>query len=277
MTVWKARAASGPIALIAGQGEFPVIFAKAAMSVGRPVMVFGVTDHTDKRVEAFASESHYVGLGELGRLVELLRQKKIKQSVFAGSVPKKKIYDPSFRLDADAQNFMSKARNKGDDHLLRAFELFLRTRCGIAVIDPRVLLKETLAAKGVLTRRRPTEQEWRDLKLGFQVAKHTGKMDIGQTVVIKDGVVLAVEAIEGTDQAIRRGGELGRGEVVVVKASKPNQDLRFDLPCVGPETLEAMRSVSSRALGVEAGKTILISKEKLLETADGQNMTIAAF
>ena len=272
--MWRNRLQAGAIGLIAGQGEFPVIFAKAAMSVRRPVTVFGIEGCTDRGVEEFSSEVNYLGLGELGRLVELLKQKKIKQVVFAGGIPKKKLYDPTFQMDSTAKSFIGGTYNKGDDHLLRAFELFLKVKCGVSVLDCRLILKETLASRGILTKRKPTEREKKDLRLGLKVARHVGKMDIGQTVVIKDGVVLAVEALEGTDEAIRRGGSLGRDGVVVVKVSKPGQSLRFDLPCVGPETLSVLETLSSRVLGVEADKTILISREKLIESADSQKMTI---
>ena len=271
--MWK-NPVNGPIGLIAGQGEFPLLFAKAAHSTRQPVVVFGVEGYTDKRIEDFISEAHYVGLGELGRLVELLKKTQIKRVVFAGSIPKKKIYDPSFKPDSTASGFIQSTRNKGDDHILRAFGLFLKARCGVSVVDSRSILKDSLAAKGVLTRRQPSGGEWEDLHFGWKIAKGIGKMDIGQTVVVKNGIVLAVEAIEGTDQAIRRGGELGQGEAVVVKVSKPNQDLRFDLPCVGLETLETLKKASSRVLGIEAGKTILISPEKLIETADRYEMSL---
>ncbi len=263
-----------PIGLIAGQGELPILFAKAASFLKRPIFVFGIEGVTDKRIEDFVPEAHYVGLGELGKLVELLKLKKIKQVAFAGGVPKKRIYDPSLELDSSAQGFIRQTPNKGDDHILRALVIYLKVKCGTRVIDPRSFLKEALAPKGVMTRRSPSEQENRDLKLGAQVARHVGKMDIGQTVVVKDGVVLAVEALEGTDQAIRRGGELGNGGIVVVKTSKPNQNLRFDLPCVGLETLRSLKAASARVLGVEAGKTIMISKEKLIEAANAVNICL---
>ena len=273
----KSPGPAAPIGLIAGQGDFPSLFATAAMSVKQPVILFGMEGYTDKNVQSLVSETHYIGLGELGRLTDLLTQKKIKRVVLAGGIPKKKIYDPSFKPDPAARNFMSGVQNKGDDHLLRAFSLFLRARCGVTVLDPRSILKEALAPKGVLTRRKPTESEKNDLRLGFRIAKHIGKMDIGQTVVIKDGVVLAVEAMEGTDQAIRRGGELGLGEAVVVKACKPNQDLRFDLPCIGTRTLMTMKELRSSVLGVEAGKTIFISRDSLIQYADKENMAIVGF
>jgi UDP-2,3-diacylglucosamine hydrolase len=266
--VWKNGAGSAPLGLIAGHGEYPVLFAKAARALSRPVIVFGIEGFTDKSVEEFASETHYLGLGELGRLVELLKLKKVKHIAFAGSVPKKKIYDPALQMDATAQSFIRQTSNKGDDHLLRALGLLLKVQCGADVVDPRVILKEAVAPKGVLTRRKPSGQEAKDLKLGFEAAKHVGRMDIGQTVVVKDGVILAVEALEGTDLAIKRGGELGNGGVTVVKVSKPNQDLRFDLPCVGVHTVDALKAARAGTLGVEAGKTILISKDRFIEAAD---------
>ncbi len=272
--MWSRTAAEGPIGLVAGQGSFPMLFAKAALSVKRPVILFGVEGITDRRVEEFTSEAHYVGLGELGRLLDLLREKKIKQVVLAGSIPKKRIYDTSLKLDATASDFLRQSSNKGDDHLLRSLELLLKLKCGASVLDSRRFLKDTLAPKGVMTRRKLSEREKKDLKLGFQTAKHVGRMDIGQTVVVKDGVVVAVEALEGTDQAIRRGGELAHSGIVVVKVSKPNQALRFDLPCVGPDTIETLRSVSAAVLGVEAGRTILLSKDKFIEEANRAGLCV---
>ncbi len=276
--MWRSRPSlTEPIGLIAGQGEFPLILAKSALAMKNPATVFGIKGVTDKRIEDLAKETHYLGLGDLGTLIELLKQKNIKQIVLGGGIPKKQIYEPAMKMDTAARDFMSHTQNKGDDHILRALEVVLRVKCGVRILDSRFCLKDLLATKGVMTGRKPTEQEWRDLKLGFKVAKHIGKMDIGQAVVIKDGVVLAVEALEGTNQAIRRGGELGCGKVVVVKASKPNQDLRFDLPCVGLDTLDTLRSVSTVVLGLEAGKTLMISKDKLIAEADRQGLAIVGF
>ncbi len=272
--MWSRMAMEGPIGLVAGQGSFPMLFAKAALSVKKPVILFGVEGITDRRVEEFTSEAHYVGLGELGRLLDLLKGKSIKQVVLAGSLPKKRIYDSSLKLDTTASDFLRQSPNKGDDHLLRSLEVLLKLKCGVSVLDSRSFLKDTLAPKGVMTRRTLSEREKKDLKLGFQTAKHVGRMDIGQTVVVKDGVVVAVEALEGTDQTIRRAGELAGNGVVVVKVSKPNQALRFDLPCVGPDTVEALRSVSAAVLGVEAGRTILLSKDKFIEEADRAGLCV---
>ena len=270
----KAERPAEAVGLIAGKGDFPVLFAKAGLSLKKRIIAFGIEGCTDKHLEDFVSEVHYIGLGELEKLTVLLKQTGVKKVVLAGGVPKNELYNPSFKIDGAASQLVNNTRNKGDDHLLRAFRVYLKIKCGVSVMDPRVFLKNTTAGKGVLTKRKPTAAESDDLRFGWKVAKAVGKMDIGQTVVVKRGVVLAVEAIEGTDNAICRGAALGRGEAVVVKVCKPNQDLRFDLPCVGRDTLENLKEHSSRVLGVEAGKTIMISKESLIEMADQYGITI---
>lgn len=273
--MWRSSNGAGEvIGLVAGQGEFPVLFAKAASSLKKKIVVFGVRGYSDKRLEDLAEQAHYIELGDLGKLVDLLKKSGIKNVVFAGSVPKREIYNPGFRMDDAAKDFMSRAGHRGDDHLLRALGAFLKLRCGVSVLDSRIFLKHMLTPKGVLTDRRPSPDEWADLKFGWKIAKGIGKLDIGQTVVVKNAAVLAVEAMEGTDSTIRRGGEIGRSGVVVVKVAKPSQDLRFDLPCVGLETLQTLKSAGSSVLGVEAAKTILISREKLIEKANSENMTL---
>ncbi len=271
---WNKNEDTGPIGLLAGQGEFPLLFAQAAFSLKKPLIVFGLEGYTDKRIGDFARETHYVRMGQLGAVIDLLKQTNVKRVVLAGAIPKKEIYDPKIGMDDTAKGIMGGIQNRGDDHILKAFELFLKARLGISILDSRLFLKEILATKGVLTRRVPTEAEKEDLKFGFEIAKGIGRLDVGQTVVVKRGTVLAVEALEGTDAAIRRGGELGKGETVVVKAAKPNQDLRFDLPCIGLETLESLRAGASRVLGIEAGKTMILSKEKVIEMANREGMTI---
>jgi len=268
------RRPEGPLGLLAGRGELPLLFAQAVFSQKKPLVVVGVRGQTDPRIEPFATRTHYIDLGAFGDLPRFLRGANVKRVVLAGGLPKKEVYNPALVLDQASRGILDSTRNRGDDHLLRAFGVFLKVRCGVSVIDGRTILKDAIAPKGVLTRRKPTEAEWKDLRFGRTVARQVGRMDIGQTVVVKQGIVLAVEAIEGTDSAIRRGGELGAGGVVVVKTAKPNQDLRFDLPCVGTETLQSLKAVSCRALGVEAGKTLILSRRELVEAADRDGITI---
>lgn len=273
--MWRRRVREdGPVGLLAGGGDLPFVFARAARSLKRELVVIGLEGHTDKRLGDYASEAHYIGFGAVGKIAEVLKRAGVKSVAMAGSIPKKEIYDPGARPDAALQGILGGVRNQGDDHLLRAFEVFLRARCGVSVIDTRVFLKDLLAPKGVLTRRVPTDAEWKDISFGRHIAKGIGRMDIGQTVVVKQLTVLAVEALEGTDAAIRRGGALGRGGAVVVKTSKPNQDLRFDLPCVGEETLESMRAAGAATLGVEAGKTLVLFKDRFIARADREGVAI---
>ncbi|OIO37922.1 MAG: hypothetical protein AUJ71_04215 [Candidatus Omnitrophica bacterium CG1_02_49_16] len=262
------------LGLIAGKGDFPVLFAEAAFSVKQPLVVFGIRGFADPRLESLAVETHHLELGALNKLVDLLKKTKVKKVVLAGGIPKREMYNPSFQMDKTAKGFIHDTRNKGDDHILRALQVFLKAKCGVSIVDPRIFLKNTLASKGVMTRRVPTKGEMDDLKFGWRIAKGIGKMDVGQTVVVKDGVVLAVEAIEGTDAAIRRGGQLSKTGAIVVKVSKPKQDLRFDLPCVGNETLESMKAVGAKVIGLETSKTIMLFKEKLIEAANQADLSL---
>lgn len=272
--MWLQNSLSGPLGLLAGKGDLPVFFAQAMSAIRRRLVVIGVEGLTDRRVEDFAEKAHYVRLGDVESIVDILKEFKVKQVALAGGIPKKEIYDPEFRPDASAQYFIEQTANRGDDHLLRAFQAFLKIKCGVSILDSRSILKELLVKKGTLSRRAPTESEWKDLRFGFGIAKGIGKMDIGQTVVVKHGIALAIEALEGTDAAIRRGGKLGGEGTVVVKVSKPNQDLRFDLPCIGPETIESLKAAQSSVLGVEAGKTLMLSVERSVREADQAGLSI---
>lgn len=271
--MWLNGTASERIGLLAGKGDLPVLFAQAAASLKKKLVVIGVEGLTDRRMDSLAEKVHYVRLGDVESVPRLLKESRVSRIAMAGGIPKRELYNADLQMDSSARAFIGGTANKGDDHLLRAFQFFLKTR-GVTVLDSRKFLKDLLAPKGVLSGRRPTDPESKDLRFGFDVAKGIGKMDIGQTVVVKQGVVLAVEAIEGTDQAIRRGGELGGPGAAAVKVAKPNQNLRFDLPCVGLETLEALKTAGITALGVEAGKTIMIGKERLLEEADRFGLSV---
>ena len=262
------------IGLLAGEGNYPFVVAQALAAKKKRLTVFGIEGCFDKRIGEFAERIVLVKLGAVDELVKLLKDHKIKQLVLAGAVPKKEMFNSSFQMDDSAKNIIQKTSNRGDDHLLRAFQVFLKVKCGISIMDARKFLKDSLCRKGILTQRTPSPEEKKDLEFGWKIAKGIGKMDIGQTVVVKHGVVLAVEALEGTNSAILRGGELGQGEAVVIKRTKPNQNLRYDLPCVGLETLETLRTASSKVLGLEARKTLLISKNELIQKADEYGLTI---
>lgn len=265
------------IGMIAGSGEYPVILAQALKSVNRQTLVIGIQGITQERIADAATEAHFVKWGDIEGVVRILKDQRVKELLFAGGIPKKDLFDPKKPVDTTTQGILNRSGNRGDDHLLRAFQAFFRIRCGIRVIDSRAFLKDTLAIKGVMTRRQPDTREQSDLRLGLKVARSIGRMDIGQTVVIKQGVVIAVEGIEGTDAAIRRSAALCGEGAVVVKTSKPGQELKFDLPCVGHETLESIRSSGVSALGLEAGKTLMLKRAELIQKADEIGLTIVGF
>ncbi len=270
---WK-KASTDAIGLVAGTGELPVLFANAAASSGRPVIAFGIKGLTDHRLKGQVDTFHEIELGHVSKLIDLLKQNKIRQVVLAGGIPKKEMYNPSLSLDPAAKGLLAGSNNKGDDHLLRAFQFFLKAKAGVSVVDARSILKNSVATKGVMTHRKPSAEEKKDIQIGYRAAKAIGRLDIGQTVVVKLGVVLAVEAIEGTDAAIRRGAELGNGAAVIVKTAKPTQDLRFDLPCIGLNTLDLMKSCGCSVLAVEAQKTLMLDPQKMIESADKAGLTL---
>jgi hypothetical protein len=189
-----------------------------------------------------------------------------------GGIKKVKLFS-NFRPDLRGAAFLARVRSREDDQLLRGVAGELE-KDGIRVLESTLFLSEIIPTEGVLTRRAPTLEEWHDIRLGFETAKEIGRLGIGQCVVVKRRVVVAVEAVEGTDAAIRRGGELGRDGFVAVKVSKPQQDLRFDVPAVGLETIRIMRELKGAALAVEAGKTILIEKDELIAEAERAGIAV---
>jgi DUF1009 family protein len=222
-----------------------------------------------------ATKFYTVGLGELDKLIILLKQEGIQQVTMLGKVTKEHLFSGVARPDARMQKLLAGLTNLNDDTVMLALVAELAKE-GIGVLDQTQLLRQLMPAAGVITRRQPTPEEQADMEYGLAMARQIGGLDIGQTVVVKNKAVMAVEAIEGTDASIRRGGQLGRGGVVVAKAAKPKQDSRFDVPSVGPDTLKAMINAGAVALVIEAGKTLLVDKNKVVELADTNTITIVA-
>jgi DUF1009 family protein len=214
-------------------------------------------------------------VGELGKLIRTLKRAGCERAVMAGGIQKARLFR-GFRPDLRGAAFLARMRTLYDDQLLRGIAAELGAE-GIDVIPSTEYLPELVPRPGVLGRRSPRARERADIEFGRRVARATGAFEIGQTVVVKDGLVLAIEAVEGTDAAIRRGGELGRGGAVVVKASKPGQDLRFDVPAVGPQTIHLMVEVGATVLAVEAFRTILLDRERVIEAADQSGVAVVAF
>lgn len=263
------------IGLIAGIGRLPVEFARAARGMGFDVIAIAVAPGVDSELAQAASQFHTVGLGELDKLISLLKQAGVKQVTMLGKVTKEHLFSGAARPDARMQQLLAGLKDLNDDTVMLALVREFAGE-GLGVLDQTQFIRQLMPAPGVLTKRQPTQEEQADMEYGLTMARHIGGLDIGQTVVVKNKAVMAVEAIEGTDACIKRGGELGRGGVVVAKAAKPQQDSRFDVPSVGPDTLKAMIAAGAVALVMEAGKTLLVDKNQVIELADAHNITIAA-
>lgn len=262
------------IGLIAGNGKFPLIFAEQARREGVELVAVAHRGETLEEIERLVDSVTWIYVGELGKIIRAFHQAGVQEAVMAGGIKKVKLFS-NFRPDLRGIAFLARLKSREDDQLLRGVAEELEGE-GIRVLESTLFLSRLIPGEGVLTRRAPKSAEWEDIRLGFQVAKEIGRLGIGQSVAVKGQVVLAVEAVEGTDAAVRRAGEAGKKGFVVVKASKPQQDLRFDVPAVGVETIRVLHEAGGTALAVEAGKTILLEKEAMLEEADQAGVAVVA-
>jgi DUF1009 family protein len=261
------------IGLIAGGGRFPLLFAESARRAGHRVIAVAHRNETDPSLASAVEALTWVKLGQIGHIVEALHAGGATQSVMLGAITKKRFFADAM-LDVTGLKVLARVAIRSDDNLLRAFARFLEEE-GVPITDPTPFLLDRLAPEGVLGRHEPTAEEREDARYGLELARGIGRLDLGQTVVVKDRVALAVEALEGTDACVRRGGELARsGGFVVVKAVKPNQDRRFDLPAVGPETVETLREAGGRVLAVEAGATLVMDLDRMVEKADRSRIVL---
>lgn len=262
------------IGLIAGGGQFPLLFAEGARRAGYTVTAVGFEGETDPALADHVESLHWVKLGQLSRLIKAFRKDGIRRAAMAGSINKTKLY-ARIRPDWRALKLLRNLHNKKDDSLLRALAAELESE-GIRIEPSTLFLPSLLAPEGILTRRKPNARERLDVEFGWELAKAVGHLDIGQCLVVKDQSVLAVEGIDGTDATIRRGGALCGEGAVVVKVCKPIQDIRFDVPVVGPTTIQAMKDVKAKVLAVEAGRTLIFDLEETVAEADRAGITIVA-
>jgi len=261
--------------LIAGNGRFPFLVLEGARSQGIEMAVIALKEEASPELEKIAKRLHWVSLGELSKTIELLQQEGVTQAVMAGQVKHNKIFS-AIRPDWKLAKLLFSLPRKNTDALIGAVARVLEGE-GIRLVDSTIFLKPLVPEPGVLTRRAPNEHEAEDIAYGIGVARQIAGMDIGQTVVISDRACVAVEAMEGTDEAIARAARITGGKpLVVVKVSKPGQDMRFDVPVVGLPTIEQMKSAGATALAVDAGRTLLFDREKLIELADASGIAIEA-
>lgn len=260
------------IGLIAGNGRFPIIFAQNAKRLGYSVSAVAHIGETAAELEEHVERIHWIKIGQFNKLIRVLKEDGVRQAVMLGGIKKTHVFTtvlPDFR----ALSVASRLRQLKDDAILREVAAELESE-GIHIRESTFGLRGILVEEGPMTRRSPSPKEWEDLRYGWEVAREIGRLDIGQCVIVKDRVLVAVEAVEGTDEAIRRGGALAGDATVVVKRSKPQQDLRFDLPAVGPATIETMESVKASALAVEAGRSVMLDREAMVANAERAGIAI---
>jgi DUF1009 family protein len=258
--------APSTLAIIAGSGAYPLAMARSARAAGVPRLVAAAFQgETNPEVASLVDEIEWMRVGQLGRMLGFLRRTGARAAVMSGQIHPKNLFD--LRPDLKALVLLGKLRERNAESIFGAIAREM-TEIGVQLLPATSYMDDFLAAPGLIAGKPLGRREQQDVEFGFRMAKETSRLDIGQTVVVKGGTVLAVEAFEGTNAAIKRGGELGRKEAVMVKVSKPNQDLRFDVPVIGPLTLEAAREARLRVIGVEAGKTLLLEPEKLRALAE---------
>ena len=264
--------ASDKIGIIAGGGQFPLLFAQAVRRHGLKVYAAAHQGETDETLADQVDALQWVRLGQLGKIIDFFKKEGVIKTVFIGSITKTNIFR-DVRPDLKGLGLWNKIDIKQDDSILRAIADRL-AKDGIEVVASTSYVPELLFPQGILSRKKLTKEQKNDIVFGWKIARAMGGLDIGQCVVVRNQTVLAVEAIEGTDAAIRRGGTLGKENAVVVKLKKPNQDLRFDLPAVGEKTIISMLEVKAAVLAVEAGYALFFDRESVIRAADAAGIVV---
>lgn len=268
----------GSLGLIAGSGRLPHILVENARRKGERVVCVGIRDEADPGLKDQVDRFHWCGVAKVGRLIRILKREGVDRAVMAGKVRKTRMYTPFrvLRMRPDLRTFKiwyRTVRDKSDDTLLGALARELESE-GIRVMDTTPWMGKHLAEKGVLTERRPSAAEEKDIRFGLKIALGLGRLDVGQSVAVKEEAVVAVEAMEGTDGMIARAGDLCRGGFVTVKMAKPNQDLRFDIPTIGPDTIRTLREAGGKVLVVEARKTLIVDPEETIAEANRRGIAV---
>lgn len=261
------------IGLVAGQGDLPLVFARNAKAKGETVIGFGIKGITDEAITAHVDKMHWLAWGGLQKAIMLAMLDGVKRVVLLGKISKTLSFTQDAAMDEDARKVLSGKAGRRDYGILREVEGLLQ-KIGISIIDPTPFLGELIPSPGQVSGRSPTEKEWADIRYAAELAKFAARYDIGQTIAVKDKTVIAVEAVEGTDETLARAGALTGGGFVAVKMARPDQDMRFDVPLVGVATLRALIAARGTALALEAGKMYLADRNELVTLAATHNIAI---
>lgn len=277
-------ASKGKLGLIAGNGRFPFLVLEAARAEGFEVIVAAIKEEAFPEIESHGATVHWLSLGELSRLIDTFKREGVERAIMAGQVKHKQIFS-SIRPDWRLAKLLLSLGTRNTDSLLGAVAKVLADE-GIVLENSTSLLEPLLAKRGVLTQRAPSEQEKKNIDYGREVARHLAQYDIGQTVIVAETACVAVEAMEGTDAAIQRAGQLMASlesdastlsrALTVIKIAKPNQDMRFDVPVIGVDTIEVMRNAGATCLAIDAGKCLLLDGNAIITAADAVGMAIVA-
>jgi len=262
------------LAVIAGQGQLPLLISQEAKRMGYNV-VFVALEPLQSHSPETADTVQRVNIGRFGKLLKILKSLHVEEIVMAGKVPKALMYRSNIVPDTKALKLLKLLKDRRDDTIMNIVTSALEEE-GFRVRNTTDFTESLLIKKGIHTKRKPTKEEKKDIAFGFAIAKELGRLDIGQTVVVKSRAVMALEAIEGTDETILRGGRYAGKDAVIVKVSKPQQDMRYDVPVVGINTLQSMLQVKASVLAVEAHKTIAVNLEDMVSLANANKITIIA-
>ena len=260
------------LAIIAGSGAYPLLMARAARAAGvQRLAAAAFQNETDPALASAVDEIEWMRVGQLGKMLAFLQKSGASHAVMSGQIAPANLF--ALRPDMKALVLLAKLRERNAESIFGAVADEL-AKAGVELLPATMFMDEYIAPAGHIAGPKLSAREESDVAFGFRIAKQTSALDIGQTVVVKAGTVLAVEAFEGTNAAMQRGGELGRGGAVMVKVSKPKQDLRFDVPVIGPVTIETAAAAKVRVLGIEAGRTLLLERRRLIALADERKISI---
>ncbi|OGR86790.1 MAG: hypothetical protein A3A86_06970 [Elusimicrobia bacterium RIFCSPLOWO2_01_FULL_60_11] len=267
--------AASPLGLIAGKGKFPLIFAQETRRNGRELVVIALKEEVDEDLAPYAKAVHTISVGKLDSIIQALKKENVKEVAMAGRLEHIKIFSDIIP-DLRTAQLLLKLKDRRADSVLLAVAKELEGD-GIRLLPSTMFLSHLLPKAGFLTRSKTTESEQKNVEFGIRMAQGLSALDLGQTVVVKKRAAVALEAMEGTDECIKRGAALGGEGVIVVKSSKPDQDMRFDVPVVGMHTMNVMIACKARVLAVEAGKTLMLEKDEMLEAADAAGICVLAW
>ena len=263
------------LGVLAGVGHLPVDVVLGAKAAGYKVVVVAVVPGTHEDLPKVADVFYSINIGKIGKIYDALKENNVQEATMIGKVTKEVLYSDGLMVpDWQAVKLLFSLKDRHDDTIMNAL-VALTEKKGIKVMDQTLFLKALMPEPGVLSKRKPTAEEQADMDYGFDMAKKIGGLDIGQTVVVKNKAIMAVEAIEGTDACILRGGKLGK-KVIVAKTAKPAQDNRFDMPSVGVQTIKSMIEAGAAGIVMEAGHTLLVERDKTLALADEHKITVVA-